>query len=413
MNIRKLLIVNIIVTCAILFASIVIAQTDFGKNCLYMAYDYKKLKDYKKALEYCDKAIDAIRQEKKDVINKNLLSEAHYLKANVFIYMQMDEKDIENELLKALIANPDYEPPEEYSKHSAIVKLLIKAKSRYEEEIQQSFDKALNYFAQGKYCLAMAILEPIATKCRNPEVALNILKSCQIKCTDTRLPPRQVVTPSPPSPRVTPLSPPPQAAPPPAPEVIPSPQPGKFKKIGIFPVIYVDLCKDDYSEKVKAIISQNSICEELKKHDIKIQFDIIDDAEAGKFKTDYNFEDFNPFVINANRLYVEKITMDNILEGVKPEAVWGKLFTSLAFKLKKMCQSKGIDYALFIKMTIPKKKDENSNISITMNLYNMDDPQKPAVNKKWEHIEILKYVKTKLPKMAKYLERYFRKEIGL
>ena len=404
MNIRKLLIVNIIVACVMLFTSIVIAQTDFGKNCLYMAYDYKKLKDYKKALEYCDKAIDAIRQEKKDVINKNLLSEAHYLKANVFIYMQMDEKDIENELLKALIANPDYEPPEEYSKHSAIVKLLIKAKSRYEEEIQQSFDKALNYFAQGNYCLAMAILEPIATKCRNPEVALNILKSCQIKCTDTPLPPPQGVT-------SLPLPPP--ASPSPTSEVIPSPQPGKFKKIGIFPVIYVDLCKDDYSEKVKAIISQNSICEELRKHDIKIQFDIIDDAEAGKFKTDYNFKDFNPFVINANRLYVEKITMDSILEGVKPEAVWGKLFTSLAFKLKKMCQSKGIDYALFVKMTIPKKKDENSDISITMNLYNMDNPQKPAVNKKWEHIEILKYVKTKLPKMAKYLKRYFRKEIGL
>lgn len=404
MNIRKLLIVNIIVACVMLFTSIVIAQTDFGKNCLYMAYDYKKLKDYKKALEYCDKAIDAIRQEKKDVINKNLLSEAHYLKANVFIYMQMDEKDIENELLKALIANPDYEPPEEYSKHSAIVKLLIKAKSRYEEEIQQSFDKALNYFAHGNYCLAMAILEPIATKCRNPELALNILKSCQAKCTDTPLSPPQGVTSLPSPPRAIPLQ---------TPEVIPFPQQGKFKKIAIFPVIYVDLCKDDYSEKVKAIISQNSICEELRKHDIKIQFDIIDDAEAGKFKTDYNFKDFNPFVINANRLYVEKITMDNILEGVKPEAVWGKLFTSLAFKLKKMCQSKGIDYALFVKMTIPKKKDENSDISIVMNLYNMDNPQKPAVNKKWEHIEILKYVKTKLPKMAKYLKRYFRKEIGL
>ena len=131
----------------------------------------------------------------------------------------------------------------------------------------------------------MAILEPIATKCRNPEVALNILKSCQIKCTDRPLPPRQVVTPSPPSPRVTPLFPSPQTAP----EVIPFSQSGKLKKIGVFPLIYVDLCKDEYSEKVKAIISQNSICEELKKHNIKIQFDIIDDAEAAKFKTDYNF----------------------------------------------------------------------------------------------------------------------------
>ncbi|MDO9566172.1 MAG: hypothetical protein Q7J15_05490 [Candidatus Desulfaltia sp.] len=410
MNIKKLLTVNIIVTCAILFASIVIAQTDFGKNCLYMAYDYKKLKDYKKALEYCDKAIDAIRQEKKDVINKNLLSEAHYLKANVFIYMQMDEKDIENELLKALAANPDYDPPEEYSKHPAIIKLLIKAKNRYEQEVQQSFDKALNYFAQGNYCLAMAILEPIATKCRNPELALNILKSCQIKCTDASSS-GAVTVPSPQPQTAAPLLQPLQSVSPQPQQVTPVAQQKQFKTIGIFPVIYKDLCKDDYSKKVKAIISQNSICEELKKHGIKIQFDIIDDAEAGKFKADYNLEGFDPFVISMGKLYVEQITMNSILEGVKPEAVIGKLFTSLSAKLKKMCQSKGIDYALFVKMTIPKKKDENSDISIAMNLYSMNNPQKPAVNEKWEHIEILKYVKTKLPKMAKYIERYFCEEL--
>ncbi len=47
MSIRKFIIVNIVVTCIIIFcASTVMAQTDFGKNCLQMAYDFKKLEKF-------------------------------------------------------------------------------------------------------------------------------------------------------------------------------------------------------------------------------------------------------------------------------------------------------------------------------------------------------------------------------
>lgn len=401
---KKFIIVNIVVTCIIIFcASMVMAQTDFAKNCLQLAYDFKKLEKFDKSLEYCDKVIAILQKAKKSVIAKNLLSEAHYLKAHILVYMQIEEKEIEGELVKALIANPDYEPPEGLASNPAVVMLLIKAKGRYEEEVEQSYDKALNYFALEKYCLAMEILEPIAIKCRNSETALNILKRCQLKCTG--VPKTQTAVTAQKQSAAETLPVPPKVE-------TPVPPQGDLKRIGIFPVIYVDSRKDNYSKKIKAMITQKSICEEIKKQDIKIDFDIIDDDEVSKFKNDYKIKDFKPFVVSFGQMYMEKITMKNILDGIKPEVVMGKLFTINASKLKKMCQSKGIDYALFVKITIPMQSSEESGVIVAMNLYNMKNPQKPAINKKWGKIESPKYVKTKLPRMIKYLKRYMQKQSG-
>lgn len=405
MSIRKFIIVNIVVTCIIIFcASTVMAQIDFGKNCLQMAYDFKNLEKFDKSLEYCDKAIAALQKAKKSVIAKNLLSEAHYLKAHILMYMQIEEKEIEGELVKALVANPDYEPPEGLASNPAVVMLLIKAKGRYEEEIEQSYDKALNYFALEKYCLAMEILEPIAIKCRNSETALNILKRCQLKCTGASKTVAAVTAQKEPEAEKLPATPHIET---------PVPPRGDIKRIGVFPVIFVDSRKDSYSKKIKAMVTQKSICEELKKQDLKIDFDIIDDAEVGKFKSDYKIDNFDSFVVDFGKMYVEKITVKSVLDGIKPEVVMGKLFTINASKLKKMCQSKGIDYALFVKVKIPLQSNVESGIVVAMNLYSMENPQKPAVNEKWDKINDPKYVKTKIPRMAKYFKRYMQKQIGL
>jgi len=404
MSMKKFIIVNIVVTCIIIFcASAVVAQVDFAKNLVQMAYDFKKLEKFDKSLEYCDKAIAVLQKAKKSVIAKNLLSEAHYLKAHILVYMQIEEKDIEGELVKALAANPDYEPPEGLASNPAVVMLLIKAKGRYEEEIEQAYDKALNYFALEKYCLAMEILEPIATKSRNSETALNILKRAQLKCTGVSKSPTAVTAQRQPAGDKLPV--------PPKIET-PVPPQGDLKRIGVFPVIFVDSRKDSYSEKIKAMITRKSISEEIKKQDIKVDFDIIDDDEVSKVKNDYKIKNFEPFVVNFGQMYVEKITVKSVLDGIKPEVVMGKLFTINASKLKKICQSKGIDYALFVKIKIPLRNSEESGIVVAMNLFSMENPQKPAINKKWDKIENPKYVKTKLPRMVKYIKHYMKKQRG-
>lgn len=405
MKVKGIITVKILIACVILIcSSTVMAQMDFGKNCLQMSYDFKKLEKYDKSLEYCDKAITALQQATKSIISSNLLAESYYLRANILVYMQAEEREIENELVKAVTASPDYEPPKELMSNPALVMLLVKAKGRYEEEVEQSYDKALNYFALEKYCLAMEMLEPIATKCRNSETALNILKRCQMKCPGGPATPMASTSKKQQTEATLPVAP--------AVET-PVPPQGDIKRLGVFPVIYENLRKDRYADKVMDAVTQKGICEEIKRQDIPVDFDIIDDTEVSKFKKDYKIGSFDDFVVNFGQLYVEKITLKNVLDGIKPEVVMGKLFTANASKLKQMCQSRGIDYALFVKVTIPMANSDKPGVTVAMNLYSMEDPQEPAINKKWEKIDNPKYVTNKVPKMANYLKHYMKKQMPL
>ncbi len=182
--IRKYYLYLIVAACLTVFLNgFAIAADSSGRDFLELADNYKNFAEFDKSMKFCDKSIAILNStpdKTKDIFRS--LSKAYYLRANLLNYMQAGDDKIKSELFSAMLSDPDYIPPENYTNHPKIVKLIKTTKINYENYVTNTFDKAMILFTEEKFCLAREYLLPIAHRYKNPKLAGNILKKCESKC---------------------------------------------------------------------------------------------------------------------------------------------------------------------------------------------------------------------------------------
>ena len=146
MEMKKNLLILLSVLCVVLSASVSWGSYSIGKDFFDLAENYKNFAEFEKALNYCEKSITIFNsQPEKSKEIYGALSAAYYLKANLLNYMQGKDKKIEEELFNALIADPDFVPPENYTNNPKIVKLLKRTQKSYADYIIKVFYKIFLY----------------------------------------------------------------------------------------------------------------------------------------------------------------------------------------------------------------------------------------------------------------------------
>lgn len=364
----------------------VTVQAQIGKDYLDLADNYCKVANFPKALEFVEKAIPELQEEATaGNVEYRLLAKAHYLKAKILCAQGISSNEIEKELLNALLADLDYKPPESYINHPTIAQLLRKAMADYSGTIQAAFTKAQLLFIDEKFCKSLAILKPIATKCKNPKLAMKYVRASEEKC-------------HPHKPTPAPAAPVPDS---------PSPQPGPAKKImGVFPVIYKDYYKDNKDRRVTGLLTKEKILAELTGNIRNIEFVLVSSEKADALKTEHKFKEYGEFIVRKWKTYVYIPTAKELIQGKSPESVIGGLTSSKRHIVKRIGEQEGLDYLLFVRVRNPVSNADDLNINMDFNIYKPQSPKQPIISKTWKNLSERRFLKNKNRKIRKILQKY-------
>lgn len=415
-------------------------KAQIGKDFVDIADNYRKFAEFEKALEYCEKGISAIKKEIDErMADPSILSKAYYLKANILLSKNASNDEIIIELLNALLADPNYHPPGEYVNHPIIIQLIGKAKEKYNIELKKTFEKAVGLFSDGKFCLAEEILKPVASKCKNPKLAIKILRTCEEKCRNIKIvkliasakialeakdyerakslfnevlsldPENGIAVESLKKIKVL--------------DVYAKKEKKKQKKIKkfkalkkvlVFPIIFEGNYKNGNINIIKKLITQEKVYNALASID-NIEIACISPEKANFYKTEFKFKGYSEFIVRKNMPYGINDSLfifKFILEGFEDDGVYsiGSLPKSKMLVLNGIFKKENQHFFVFVR--VKNFIDENNllEIELDLNIYSWQDPKKPVLAKYWHGMSKPVKLKSKLREMKLLFRKYFIKK---
>lgn len=358
----------------ILFVFTVNAQTpaqSVGQGFLEIAENWYQLADFAKSKKFCEKAIVSLNQvrTKSGELSKTdqkALSQAYFLKANLLKIFDTNRDAIQKELLNALKANPQFQPPDNYKNHSDIIQLWVHVKeNEYKNHLEAKLTEAFNFYDQQKYCSAYNILKPIISHYQQ-QVATTIFNQCKKKC--------------------TPLS-------------TTKPQVATNKLIGIFPVIHAGTHGEKNRKEIDKTVFTEKHIAQLKKKIPGVDILPISKETADSFKHDFKFKDYNEFIVKyITEISIKKAIVSTTREKSLELPSLGGITPSEITILNKIGEKLNSDYLLFIQFQGEMSDREGERrFNITLNVYS-ENPAKLLIRKNWQKKDIrdLENIKTKI-----------------
>ena len=353
MGIKRLLFIIAFILSTV---SVSFADESTGKDFLELADNYKVFAEFDKAMKYCDKSIATFNaMAKKTSTTRQFLSKAHYLKANLLNYTQAGDERIEAELFKAITTDPNYTPPKNYTNHPDIIKILKRSKDKYEEYINTTFNKALDFYMEQKYCLAEEMLAPIVQRHKNPEYAESILAQSKTKCLEKTgsvrggPTPKKIITPK--------------------------------DIIGILPVAFEGNFTQDTIRKFKEYLTPEKIKRSLRK--FHVWTETLDISERFLDQTDvsFNIDNTKNFILSPADLSASSV-VKGIFRGKLKSKAADELDPHLQSKLAHVFDKIGCKYLFLCKITDDKSEGIFKQ-NVTFNLYRYGKFSSPIVVADW------------------------------